>query len=1316
MKSTTIIRLLFSLIFLIYITDNKASENENYIYTILPTKDLYIPNANCIYKEKNKYVWIGTNNGIYRFDGIEYKHYQILKDKEKINCSVIGLFVDKNNCLWFVSNKGVGRYNKKEDKLYTEILPDNVNAYTYIYSYSKENDGIYFGGSNCILKFDYETEKINLIHKFNFNSPFLVKFIKKTTDNNIIISDRNEVIRLNTISKQIIRNFIPLPSRASCFYCDNDMKIWIATYNNGLISFDTNGKIVNIFNKETSNLSSEVILCIEEKDSLLWMGTDGGGINILNKKDNSIRILEHITGNNNSLPSNSIKSIHIDDYNMVWAGSVRDGIINIQRSFMNTYQEVSLGSKYGLSNSSVISLFQENNNNYLWIATDGEGINRFDFDTKTFKHYPSTFRKKIVSIASYSEDELLLSTYLKGFFIFNKKTGSLRNFNVNNEHIIKKAFFSETTVVLQNETSDNILFMSDIIFRYNKKINSFKEIKIGFKEDHFGYFLIAGKDDKNTYFFDDYAIYSLENNADSLVRVFHIPSEEIKSVTIDNKNCIWIATNKGLSKINIENGKRDIITNGILNNISSIVSDNKGTIWIGMENKLYAYLQKDKSFALFGDSQGAKRNEYLKKSSILANNGSICMGGAKGLLIIDEHFKFDALEMPEIKMVEVKIDGKQQISDDDEYNKNITMHWDNKSLEISVMTLERDILRPKHFQFKIIGSNPIVINSSTPVIKLNSLLPGNNSIFVSCSTRKGLWTKPVEILNVNVLPPWYRTWWFIIGCALITSSVIISIFLSILKKKDNATKMALKEHEKNVYEEKVRFLINMSHELRTPLTLIHAPLKRILKKMNTNDTNFTALSKIYRQSGRMKKLLNMVLDLRKMEMGERTVHFDKYNLNEWITSVVDDFVSEGEAMGINIYTKLDKNIDKVVFDKEKMEIILTNLLVNAIKHCERDSEVIIKSELINDNKYIRISIIDKGSGLEGIEPEKLFTRFYQGNNEKYGTGIGLSYSKVLVELHNGTIGAKNNEEGPGATFFFCFPMDLKATDVKYDNKPYLNEILVSDKKDNDSSEKSNNEYSTENDILLIVDDSNELLEFISEALNDKFKTILTASNGKEALEIIEKDIPNIIVSDVMMPKMDGYELCNKIKNNPNLNHIPIILLTAKDDDKSSELGYDSGADTYIPKPFEIESLLKVIKRLLNNREQTKQHYMNLSVIPDIDKMNIDNINEKFLKKLNSIIKENISNPELDINFICSAIGMSRASFYNKLKSVTDISANDYINKVRLEYAKSLIISTNMSFTEISFKSGFRSSNYFSRLFKQYTGLTPTQFKNKEMDL
>lgn len=234
-------------------------------------------------------------------------------------------------------------------------------------------------------------------------------------------------------------------------------------------------------------------------------------------------------------------------------------------------------------------------------------------------------------------------------------------------------------------------------------------------------------------------------------------------------------------------------------------------------------------------------------------------------------------------------------------------------------------------------------------------------------------------------------------------------------------------------------------------------------------------------------------------------------------------------------------------------------------------------------------------------------------------------------------------------------------------------------------------------------------------LNGKFKTILTASNGVEALNVISRNMPSIIVSDVMMPEMDGYELCSRIKKNKDMCHIPVILLTARDDEHSKKRGYEVGADTYISKPFDIETLLEVIKGLLRNRKQTKQFYMNFSAVPEMENKNLGNADEIFIKKLNEVIKENISNPDLDINLISASIGMSRTSFYNKLKSVTDVSGSEYINRIRLEYAMNLIKSTDLSFTEISEMSGFTSSKYFSTIFKQYIDMTPTQFRSKERE-
>lgn len=302
-----------------------------------------------------------------------------------------------------------------------------------------------------------------------------------------------------------------------------------------------------------------------------------------------------------------------------------------------------------------------------------------------------------------------------------------------------------------------------------------------------------------------------------------------------------------------------------------------------------------------------------------------------------------------------------------------------------------------------------------------------------------------------------------------------------------------------------------------------------------------------------------------------------------------------------------------------------------------------------------------------------------------------------------------------ALHFFCMPVDLKKSDINTEERPYLNEFLVSEDDSVISDEKNGVDFSIENEVLLFVDDSSELQDFVVESLNGKFKTILTASNGIEALNVISRNMPSIIVSDVMMPEMDGYELCSRIKKNKDMCHIPVILLTARDDEHSKKRGYEVGADTYISKPFDIETLLEVIKGLLRNRRQTKQFYMNFSAVPEMENKNLGNADEIFIKKLNEVIKENISNPDLDINLISASIGMSRTSFYNKLKSVTDVSGSEYINRFRLEYAMNLIKSTDLSFTEISEMSGFTSSKYFSTIFKQYIGMTPTQFRSKERE-
>lgn len=1309
MGKTFIMKLLF-LVFSILVGMSYINANEKYVYTLLNSGNRYLPMANCIYKEKNLYVWIGTDKGAYRFDGVGYKSYTRDDVNNYIPGNIVnGMFIDKVGNFWIITDTGIGLYDRNNDRF--ENVDINGLKDVNVFSYCVAEDGVYFGTIGNIYKYDYNQKKIYLFYKINHDRSFQVKFVGLLSDGRLVFTDQTKIHMLD-IRGKLDLDFISLSNKLSCMYIDANDRIWLATYNKGVKAYDYYGKEIIALNKNNSRLSGEVVLCMEEQDSLLWMGTDGGGINILNKNDNHIEVLSHVSGNANSLPSNSIKCLYNDDYDMIWAGSVRDGVINIQKGKIKTYNEVNLGSSYGLSNPTVLCVYQDKNGDDVWIGTDGEGINKFSVKEAKFNHFPETYKTKVASIAYYTEDELLLELYLRGFYVFNKKTGKMRNLKINNEHINNKAFYTATTVNLLNEDDDNILFATDKLHRYNIKHASIEEIRVQ-EKDTYGYFLPAGRYENKLFFYNDKAIYSLCKGDNKLEKIFEMENGVIYTANFDNDGMFWIGSDNKLAYYSLKTKSFNYISQKLMRDISSIVVGNNGIVWMGAENQLCAYLKKENSFAIFGASQGAKMNDYIKKPVLVTADGSVCMGGSRGLTVIDSDFSFDTKEVPEVILTEVMIDGNPVSMEKDGKKKNIELSWDSKSLEIAVTSLEKDILRPKAYRFEVIGANNMVIESYKPLLTLRSLLPGENHVYISCSTRKGLWTRPSELVSVEVLPPWYRTWWFLTIVIMVAFLTILLLFYSMLRRKENAMKMAMKEHEKNIYEEKVRFLINMSHELRTPLTLIHAPLKRILEKMNINNEYYVQLSKIYRQSGRMKRLLNMVLDLRRMEVGEKTLHKSKHDVNAWISGVVDDFVGEGSAMGIEIRTELDSMVGNVNFDVDKMEVVLTNLLVNAIKHSSAGCEIIVKSLFIASKEMVRIEIIDKGPGLKGLSKEKLFTRFYQGSNEKYGTGIGLSYSKVLIELHNGEIGAYDNPDGCGATFFFEIPVNDVTVHEEHSGKAYLNEILASEEENTVSvSSNKDEQYSTKNDVLLIVDDSVELVEFICEALNGKFKNIYTASNGKEAIEVINKVMPNIIVSDVMMPEMNGYELCEYIKGKEALCNIPIILLTARNEEQGKQYGYKLGADAFIAKPFDIDTLMEIIKNKLRSKEQTKQHYMQLSFIPDVDKMSLSNTDEAFLQKLNNVIRENISNTELDINMICKEIGMSRASFYNRLKSIMDVSANEYINKIRLEHAIMMIKNSDLSFTEISERTGFASSKYFSTSFKQYTGLTPTQYKKQ----
>ena len=1283
----------------------------HYFYKQISLKDGLPSTVRCILTDEQGFVWIGTRSGLGRYDGHELKKYihQANNPDSSLPHNIINQITeDKQNNIWVLTDKGVACYQRQSDNFF--IPTDEKGNNIWANSTCLIKDGVLFGSQNKFYFYSYQDSSLRLLQSLNQESNFNITQMSLWNDHTLLCCSRWQgllLLDLNTgkyglppfdCGKEIMNMLI-----------DSQNRIWIAPYNGGISCFTHDGTRLASYTTQNSELNNNVVLSLAEREGKIWIGTDGGGINILEPKTGEFSLLEHVPGSDNySLPANSILCLYNDRNNNMWAGSIRNGLISIREVSMKTYTNVLPGNDNGLSNNTVLSVYQESSDR-IWVGTDGGGINLFNPVTEKFTHYPSTWQNKVASICPFTSGNLLLSIFSQGVFVFNPATGKKIPFIIIDPETSARLGSRGKTVNLFQNTPHSVLLLGDHVYQYDLKKQTFSIATEQQGADIIGTILPIMNDQNLTYLNDTKHIFRLNNEANRLETLYQCTKDTlINSVSRDEYGNFWIGNNYGLMHYDPATQQQTPIPTSLFSEVTQVVCDQQGKVWIGTDNMLFAWLIKEKKFVLFGESDGVIQNEYLSKPRLLSSQGDVYMGGVRGLLYINSKLPLVTTGVPKLQLSEVIINGE---SVNDKLSGNptgISAPW-NSNITIRIMSKEEDIFRQKVYRYQIEGLNDQQIESYNPELAIRSLPPGSYKIMASCTAKDGSWIPSQEVLELTILPPWYRTWWFIISCAVFITAAVIETFRRTLKRKEEKLKWAMKEHEQQVYEEKVRFLINISHELRTPLTLIHAPLSRILKSLSAEDIQYLPIKAIYRQSQRMKNLINMVLDVRKMEVGESKLQIQPYALNQWIEHVSQDFISEGEAKNVYIRYQLDPHIDTVSFDKDKCEIILSNLLINALKHSPQDAEIIITSELLSEGNRVRISIIDQGNGLKQVNTQKLFTRFYQGTGEQSGTGIGLSYSKILVELHGGSIGAQDNQEA-GATFFFELPLRQQSEEIICQPKAYLNELMSDDSKEQ-LPEESN--FDTSPYSVLVVDDNPDLTDFLKKSLGEYFKRVIIASDGVEALQLTRSHVPDIIVSDVMMPRMNGYELCKNIKEDITISHIPIILLTARDDKQSQLSGYKNGADAYLTKPFEIEMLMEIIRNRLKNRESIKKRYLNTGLVPAPEESTFSQADETFLLKLNKIIQEHLDSSNLDVTFICKEIGMSRASLYNKLKALTDMGANDYINKFRMEKAITLITHTDMSFTEIAEKIGFTTSRYFSTAFKQYTGETPTQYKERQ---
>lgn len=866
---------------------------------------------------------------------------------------------------------------------------------------------------------------------------------------------------------------------------------------------------------------------------------------------------------------------------------------------------------------------------------------------------------------------------------------------------------------MQN-TPETILLLSESPYSYNWKRKTFTPIHINHLKDAIvGQLLPICVKETFSYLHDSKCIYRIDHNDNTLHVLYHCKQDTmIHSASADEKGIIWIGGNYGLGSFSPNDGSYTHISNSLINEAMSVASDQHGRLWIGNNERLLSWMTTQKRFILYGVPDGVAPNEYLPKPRLLSSEGDVYLGSVNGLLRIASTLPKEHPESPVLELSDVFVGGDRM-----EYISGrkpvLKIPEQSRTITIKVKAHNKDIFRKPAYCYNLQGYEKEPIYSYLPELTLNTLSAGTYQITASCTTRSGEWTDNYPIIELIILPPWYRTWWFILTCMLTALSAVGLSVYSFLRRKENRMKLAMKEHEQQAYEEKIRFLININHELRTPLTLIHAPLKQLIEQFPAKDARYRVLQNIARQSERMKNLLNMVLDVRKMEVSQSTLHIESINLEKWLEEVVEDFIPEATQKHITLTRQLSAGIESFYCDKEKCTTIITNLLINAIKYSNEGGEINIITSLSEKKDRVRISVSDQGPGLKDIDVSKLFTRFYQGENSRPGSGIGLSYSKILAEQQGGSVGALNNVESAGSTFWFELPLNIKPGKLILQPQPYLNELLASAENIESVPDEPTFRSETKDYTILVVDDNMELVDYLTDAMRPYFKDVRTAYNGEEALEMCRQWHPDVIISDIQMPKMNGYELCKRVKEELDISHTPVILLTARNDEASRIFGYKNGADTYLTKPFEISTLYTAIYNQLKNRERIKKKYISSKTAPTPEESTFSAADEKFLNTMNQIITENIDEPNMGVPFLCDKLGMSRASLYNKLKALTGMGANDYINKLRIDNAINLLLNSSLTVNEIADRVGFSTPRYFSAVFKKNMGCSPTQYKEEQ---
>ena len=1330
----------FCVLNLFFSTLKSFAQNKSLLFNHLDvTNGLSNNSVLSINQDPTGFMWFGTKYGLNRFDGRTFKIFK--NDPENKNSISSNDYIKKlvlasNKNIWVVSG-GLDLYHS-EDNSFENIIPQS-EALLKVLQDSKGNLWI---GSITQLKFKAANNQKIIPIKISKNN-LQVSELFEDKEHHIWVGTSNGLYELFFTNKKIIikRHFhdqfksVENTDLISSIVQDKSSKYWIGTRKNGLYLFDKKSMQLNHFVKNTTDknalVNNNVRKILLHKNGSLWIGTQDG-LSILNPETHQFINYQHNPANPNSLSQNSIYDIFQDKNGSVWIGTYFGGV-NVIYSVNTPFTIYQNNIDKNSISSNIISSIIEDSKHNLWIGTEAGGVNYFSKSSQQFINYKNNINDKnslssnlVKAIAIDKNQNVWIGTGLGGLNLFNPKTSKFTVFkrNVNNINSIasdnvnclivnkQNKLFIGTDIGLNiydiDQQKFSLLTTKEKTF-LNRSINALFEDKKGTVWIGTPIGIHVYKNSKLQY----------KNFKDSLDKPF---TYDINCFKQDSKGKMWVGTyHKGLALLNLKDNSFKIFntSNGLpSDNILAITEDKETNLWISTDNGLIKYNRRLNAFRSFNILDGLPDNQFNTNSVLMDSQGRLFFGTYNGLVSfipqnIEKNRVAPDVVLSNLKLfnIPVKINDESGILKQDiNFSNTLTFEHDQNIFTIEFSALNFIKSSKNKYAYILDGFEKNWNYVDNPSATYTNLPAGEYQFLVKSANNDGIWSKNVKKINIEVLPPLWKTWWaYLIYIIIIylTTNYIIKFFKARadLKKELHFEKM------------KLDFFTNVSHEIRTPLTLILGPIEK-LEKLTTENTqaNKYALS-IKNNTERLYRLVNELLDFRKADSGNLHLYFFEEDIVSALKETFDHFQTLAEAKNIEYTFKSSHPQILVYFDKDQMEKVFFNLLSNAFKFTQNNGS--IKLEISLKKRKVNINVTDNGVGIDADNIDFIFKNFYQAG-QSFGTGIGLALSKSLIELHKGKISVKSTPATTDQKGKTTFKVQLQL------GKDHLNEgdiapapkienIVYENIGDHNSDSFIDNpavDDKNKTATILIVEDNDEVRDFIKQSLEHQYH-VYESENGLEGWKKAIQILPDLIISDVMMPIMDGLELCKKIKTDIRTSHIPVIMLTAKSAPIHQIHGLQHGADAYITKPFSEQILQLNIHNLLALRTALQKKYSEqLLTLPPITNAESSQ-DELFLQKLQQIIEENIANANLDLSFITSEIGMSKSVLYKKFSALTNLSLNEFIKTQRLKHAVAFFQKGETSILSVALQVGFNDPKYFSREFKKIYGITPNDYiKNK----